>query len=68
MIDYVASPPTTDPAKLLREKDIAIGFLLGECDRMEGEVAAREETIQELMIDLADAERRADQAPAPTRT
>jgi hypothetical protein len=47
--DYVPSPPTTDPVKLLREKDIAIDFLLSECDRLEAEVAQRESVINELL-------------------
>lgn len=63
MTDYVASPRTEDPAELLRERDIQVRFLLDECDRLEAAIAAREEAIQELMIDLADAERRAAQQP-----
>jgi hypothetical protein len=53
MTDYIASEPTDNPADLLRDKDIAIGFLLRECKRLEREVDDREATIQELMIDLA---------------
>ena len=68
MTDYVASPPTTDPVKLLREKDIAIDFLLSECDRLEAEIATRDATIQELTIDLIQAEQQAVQAVAPTQT
>jgi hypothetical protein len=63
--DYVASPPTTDAVKLLREKDIAIDFLPSECDRLEAEIATRDATIQELTIDLIQAEQQAAQ-PAHT--
>jgi hypothetical protein len=58
MTDYVASPRTTDPVKLCREYEIAIRLLLDECDRLEGEIAQRDATIQELMVDLVQAERR----------
>ena len=40
--NYVASPPTDNPADLLRERDIAIRYLLSECVRLESEVAQRE--------------------------
>jgi hypothetical protein len=45
MTEYVASPPTEDPTRLLREKDIAIRYLLRECAGLDGEVGVREETI-----------------------
>jgi hypothetical protein len=38
---------TTDPAELCREYEIAIRFLLDECDRLEAEIAQRDATIQE---------------------
>ncbi len=52
--DYIASPPTTDPVKLLREREIAIRYLKSEIDCLEGELVDRANYISELTQELAD--------------
>jgi hypothetical protein len=64
--DYAPDLGTTDPVKLCREYEIAIRDLLSECERLEGEIAQRDATIQELTIDLLRAEEAADKATTPT--
>jgi hypothetical protein len=66
--EYVPDAGTPDPAKLLREQAIKIRFLLDECDRLEAEIAQRDATIQELMIDLVQAQQLAAQPIPPTQT
>jgi hypothetical protein len=65
--DYVADPGTDDPVKLLRERTIQVRQLLATCDQLDAEIAKRDATIQELTIDLIQAEQRAAQALAPTQ-
>jgi hypothetical protein len=53
--EYLASPPTTDPAKLLREKDIQIRHLKALLAEADDEIAKRERVIGALIADgLAD--------------
>lgn len=51
MADYVASAPTTHPAKLLREKNIAIRHLKSLLAEQDEELATREATITEMLLE-----------------
>lgn len=50
---YVASPRTTDPDAIIREKDIVIRWQGGEIRRIQAELADREAFISELTQELA---------------
>ncbi|BCP11889.1 hypothetical protein MINTM020_39870 [Mycobacterium paraintracellulare] len=50
-IRYIATEPTTDPAELLREKDIAIRYLRGEVERLEAELATRQALVSQLVAE-----------------
>jgi hypothetical protein len=48
---YVASPPSEDPATLLREKDIQIRHLKALLAEADDEIAKRERVIGALIAD-----------------
>lgn len=51
--NYLASPRSTDPTVIIREKDIAIGHLLRLLAQREAEIQERERFIGELLRELA---------------
>jgi hypothetical protein len=50
--DYVATPRSTDPATLLRERSIAIRWLLSQLDAADDVIADREKQINDLYVEL----------------
>ena len=65
MITYVASPPSEDPVDRLRELNIQIRELRRIVAELDAENARLEGTVQELTIDLIQAEQQAAQATTP---
>ncbi len=53
MIQYIASPPTTDPAKLLRESRIRTRHLRQLLAEADAETAKREQVINGLIAGVA---------------
>ncbi|MCA2255832.1 hypothetical protein JF710_21870 [Mycobacterium intracellulare] len=50
---YNASEPTTDPAELLHEAQIANRYLRGEVERLEAELASRQALVSQLLAEQA---------------
>ncbi len=68
MTTYVASPPSEDPVERLRELNIQIRHLKALLAEADDEIAKRDATIQELTIDLIQAEQQAARAKPPPPT
>ena len=68
MITYVASPPSEDPVDRLRELNIQIRELRRIVAELDAENARLEGTVQELTIDLIQAEQQAAQPVTATQT
>jgi hypothetical protein len=51
--EYVSTPRTTDPAEIIAEKNIAIGYLARLLAERDAELAERERFIGALLAELS---------------